>query len=393
MTETAPAPGSSPLSINIDVSIVQSPMNPERGISAYARDFALALDAAFDEEYFDPLWVIDDDLPMPSALEPIADAGRLVPFSQLGAHRPPRLTHLLSPLYGPVGPLRMRRWLDANPAPYLMTLYDIVPYLMQDAYLTTSTRRVQYLAQLEWLRQADGLLAISEHSRRDALEHLGVPDERAIGVGTGISERFSPALDRDASVRAAVAAVPGLRPGFIMYTGGPDERKNVPGLIRAYALLDPELRTRHQLAIVYRIHDNQRKDLAALAVSLGIADDLLLTGFVADDPLLEMYRSTELFVFPSLSEGFGLPVAEALSSGAVTIAADNSSLPEVLPITEARFDADRPEEIAAAMHRGLTDARLRGRLLAAAAGIDRSWSPVIERTTAAYHSFAARRGV
>ncbi|MBO9578929.1 MAG: glycosyltransferase family 4 protein, partial [Microbacteriaceae bacterium] len=236
----------------------------------------------------------------------------------------------------------------------------------------------------------DLLLAISEHTRADFIEHLAIPADRVVAVGTGVPARFSPAPDRAAAIRAAVESVPGLRAGFAMYTGGSDARKNVEGLLAAWALVDPALRARHQLAVVFKLHGTHGEHLARVAEELGVADDVVFTGFVDDDVLLAMYRSTDLFVFPSLYEGFGLPVAEALACGAVSIASDTSSLPEVLPDPDARFDPKDPTAIAAAITRGLTESAFRERALRTAQAVDHSWEGVVAATERAYGSLAAR---
>ena len=377
-----------PLPVNIDVSATQDPVHGERGIPAYSRDFALEFERLHDPDRFDPLWVIDDDWPVPASLASLAETGRLVTLGEARRRRPPRVTHLVSPFYGPKGPFQTRRWVEAHPVPMAVTVYDLVPHLMPEKYLPVHDVYAKYCASLEWVRHADALLTISEFTRRDVIEHLGVGPRRVVNVGTGVTDRFAPPASREAALEAAMAQVPGLRPGFIMYTAGSDPRKNVERLLEAYALLPDRLRSAHQLAIVFKLHENRREQLEAVAANLGVGDALLLTDYLPDPAILAMYQSTDLFVFPSLYEGFGLPVAEALACGAVAIAGDNTSLPEVLPDAEARFDAAEAEAIAAAIERGLTDEAFRARAVELAAAVDHSWAPVIARTSAVYERLA-----
>jgi hypothetical protein len=121
---------------------------------------------------------------------------------------------------------------------------------------------------------------------------------------------------------------------------------------------------------------------------MGISDSICLTGFVDDAVLLRLHQGTDLFVFPSLYEGYGLPVAEALACGAPVLAADASSLPEIVS-AEALFDASRPEAMAAAIERGLTDDAFRQRLLAAAGRAPNSWDDVAHATLKVYERVLA----
>ncbi|MBO9579041.1 MAG: hypothetical protein J7480_09785, partial [Microbacteriaceae bacterium] len=147
--------GRRPIPVNVDLSTTQDPHHGERGIPAYARDFALAFDRVADLSAVEPLWVVDDAYPVPAALAPLAEAGRLVPLSEVAAHRPPLFTHLMSPMYGPGGRLDTKRWLDAHPVPVAMTVYDLVPYLMPDDYLGETSARARFHASLEWVKHAD----------------------------------------------------------------------------------------------------------------------------------------------------------------------------------------------------------------------------------------------
>jgi len=149
-----------------------------------------------------------------------------------------------------------------------------------------------------------------------------------------------------------------------MYTGGIDHRKNIEGLIRAFARLETQLRTNHQLAIVCSVQPESRRLLVKLAMEQGLgADELILTGFVPEQDLISLYNLCALFVFPSLHEGFGLPALEAMRCGAPVIAANTSSLPEVVDLSEAVFDPYSDFAIANAMERALADAAFREHLI------------------------------
>ncbi len=145
--------------------------------------------------------------------------------------------------------------------------------------------------------------------------------------------------------------------------GGFDARKNIDGLIDAYALLPATLRSCHQLVIASKIGEHDRQVMTARAQRHGLAaDELVLTGYVSDTELIDLYRSAALFVFPSKHEGFGLPALEAMACGAIVIGANNTSIPEVIGCAEAMFDASAPVSIAAKIAEVLGNPALQERL-------------------------------
>lgn len=227
-----------------------------------------------------------------------------------------------------------------------VTVYDLIPYINPDKYLGGPGARDWYYRKLLSLKRADVLLAISASSRGEAIEHLHIPAERVVNISSAISPVFAPRTLSD-DERAALRARYGLRGRFVMYTGGIDHRKNIEGLIEAFALLDDALRQDRQLAIVCSISPSQRESLLATAKDFGLDEgQVVLTGYVSEDDLIALYNSCEMFVFPSLHEGFGLPVLEAMSCGVPTIGSHNSSIPEVIGYDEALFDPKDPYAIA-----------------------------------------------
>jgi hypothetical protein len=161
---------------------------------------------------------------------------------------------------------------------------------------------------------------------------------------------------------AADGAVPGLRPGYVLFPTGLDPRKNVEATIEAYGQLPPALRADHQLVVTCRLGEHGRAYLTELAVRAGAADDVLATGYVSDELLCRLYQGAHLVILPSLYEGFGLPALEAMACRAPVIVADSSSLQEVQTAAEARFDPSSAGSISAAIRRALDDDDLLARL-------------------------------
>src|SRR5262245_37038743 len=175
--------------------------------------------------------------------------------------------------------------------PTAVILYDLIPYIHRKPYLENPVVEAWYLNKLDHFRRADLFLSISEASRQDAIRYLGIDERSVINISTAADGCFSPRRippSRERELRERY----GLNRPFIMYTGGIDHRKNIEGLIRAYADLPTDILRQHQLAIVCVIkqeHDRQR--LIDLAESKGLnKHDLILTGFVPEEDLIDLYN-------------------------------------------------------------------------------------------------------
>jgi glycosyltransferase involved in cell wall biosynthesis len=273
-----------------------------------------------------------------------------------------------------------------------VVLHDLIPYLNPEQYLPQPEQRSYYERKIASLRRAGLLLANSEHSRQEAIQALDFAPERIVTVSTAVDERFHPATLAPAHVAALQARFGILRPALMCAPGGFDARKNIDGLVAAYGMLPAPLRAAHQLVIAGKINDGERQRLADLARRHGLAaDELVLTGYVSDADLIDLYRTAALFVFPSLHEGFGLPVLEAMACGALVIGADSTSIPEVIGNPEALFDARQPTAIAARIEQVLGDPALQARLREHGAAQVRkfSWDHSARRTFAALEAHVA----
>lgn len=236
-----------------------------------------------------------------------------------------------------------------------VTLYDLIPFIHKDVYLTNTGMRSWYYRKLQSLKSADILLAISNSSRAEVIDVLQLPEERVINISSAISENFHPIM-LSLDVKQKLMKRYGLKRPFILYTGGIDFRKNIDGLIQAFALLPSEMLERFQLAIVCSITEHDKEKYSRLVSRLGLRhDQVVFTGFVPEDDLIAFYNTCELFVFPSLHEGFGLPVLEAMACGAPAIGSNCTSIPEVIGRADALFDPNKPQDIAEKIYQVLTD--------------------------------------
>ena len=239
--------------------------------------------------------------------------------------------------------------------PTAVVLYDLIPLVNRKPYLENPAAEAWYERKLASARRAKMLLAISDSSRQEALRYLGTHPGACVSISTAADPRFKP-IEIDEVRRKDLLARLGLTRSIVMYTGGIDHRKNIEGLIRAYGLLSSHLRVDHQLAIVCAIQSADRNRLSRVVAASGLnADEVVFTGFVSESDLIALYNLCKLFVFPSWHEGFGLPALEAMSCGRAVVAANTSSLPEVIGRADALFDPYSETDMARSMSQALND--------------------------------------
>lgn len=248
--------------------------------------------------------------------------------------------------------------------PTVLTHYDLIPLVMSDIYMPNdSPFKRYYMEKLESVQRADLLLAISDYSRNETHEWLGRKTETVVNISSAVNDDFavSSGKDQDPQKTLDKHRIP---VDFLLYApGGFDARKNLNCLLEAYSLLPPEIRARHRLVIASQMNEGLRAGLIWKASTFSIApEELIITGYLSDAELIDLYRTCGAYVFPSLHEGFGLPVLEAMSCGAVVIASNCTSIPEAHGLTDALFDPIDPSSIANKMILALTDDDFRARL-------------------------------
>ncbi|PYE55660.1 glycosyltransferase family 4 protein [Deinococcus yavapaiensis] len=243
------------------------------------------------------------------------------------------------------------------------------------------------LSMLRWnayhkkLRQADRILAISGNAKHDAASRLGLPETRIHVVHHGVDhERFKVPHAETASAD---------HPPYFMHVGASNSNKNQARLLEAFALV---ART-HPTVRLYFAGPWMPSDLVWLEAEtarLNLHERVRHLGFVASDDLPGLYANSAAFVFPSLEEGFGLPVLEAMASGAVVITSNTSALPEVAGNAALLVDPHNVKSIAEAMRRVLHEPETARRLRAAGVAHAQrfSWSETARRTLEFLESIA-----
>jgi glycosyltransferase involved in cell wall biosynthesis len=277
--------------------------------------------------------------------------------------------------------------------PVSVILYDLIPLLNPNHYLKPNPRYEQYyLRKIKYLKQAKEYLAISNFSRQEAIDALGTSDGKNVVISTAIDSHFQQQTLSEESASKLRAKFNITRP-FILYTGGSDERKNLPRLIEAYAALSASLRETYQLIFAGRMPEGDIARLKHIAHSVGLKEgELIFTGYVSDEELIQLYNLCQIYVFPSWHEGFGLPALEAMACGAPVIGANTSSLPEVIGLEEALFDPFDTNAITAKMAQALQDEAFRIRLREH--GLQQakkfSWNETAKRAIEAWESLSRK---
>ncbi|MBN1642139.1 MAG: glycosyltransferase family 4 protein [Anaerolineae bacterium] len=277
------------------------------------------------------------------------------------------------------------------PAPVLVTVHDLIPWLLP-AYGGGALGRWYTRLVAASARRAACVLTDSAFSRRDIVHHLGIPGDRVRAVYLAADSSYAPVTSP--AVLGEIAAKHRLPARYVLYLGGFDVRKNVPGILRAFALL-PEDGPRLVVAGRLPAADTAfTPDPRRVARELGVEGRVCFTGWVdeADKPAL--YSGALAFLFPSYYEGFGLPPLEALACGTPAIVSDTGSLPEIVDGGGLSVNPADAQALADAIARLDADPALRARLaetgMAHAATF--SWRETARQTWRAYRAVLAQRG-
>jgi glycosyltransferase involved in cell wall biosynthesis len=237
----------------------------------------------------------------------------------------------------------------------VVTLHDLA--FLHFPHVLTPPKRLYHRAfTIRSLRRATALITVSESTKQDAHRLVDIPIERIYTVYPCIDQRFTRSFsEEDAN---AFRERQGLNTGFVLYLGTLEPRKNIPTLIDAYALLRERYNRQEKLVLaggkgwLYEsIYHKVRE--------LGLEQEVIFPGFVPDEEQALWYRAASVFAYPSLYEGFGFPVAEALACGTPVVTSNVSSLPEAGAQLALCVDPYNTAALAAALNRALTDPAIR----------------------------------
>jgi glycosyltransferase involved in cell wall biosynthesis len=235
------------------------------------------------------------------------------------------------------------------------TIYDLIPMVTPKQYLDSNPGyKKLYLEKVATFKDYGLLLSISDFAREEALSLLPLDGANIVNVSTAADDVFRP-VSLSMAERDALDKKFGLRQKFVLYSGGADDRKNLPQLIKAFAVIKTELQD-VQLVFAGKMPESHIYNFQKLAHEQGMSQtDLVFTGYITDAELVALYNLCNVYVFPSWHEGFGLPPLEAMKCGAPVIGANTSSVPEVIGWEEATFDPFDIHAISGKLRQALTD--------------------------------------
>ncbi len=240
--------------------------------------------------------------------------------------------------------------------PTVITVHDLSFLRFPDAF------RPFHRTYLTWAtkastRRARRIIAVSESTRQDVIAYCNVAPDKVVVIPNGVTEVFTPAPETEVQAQAQRLGLPDR---FILYLGTLEPRKNLVRLLDAYALLrrmrghagdTPPLVLAGGKGWYY-------DEIMTRVGELGLEDVVIFPGYVPQEDLPWYYRAASLFVYPSMFEGFGLPVLEAMACGTPVITTTASSLPEVAGEAACLIEPTDIEGLAAAMNRRLDDPEL-----------------------------------
>jgi glycosyltransferase involved in cell wall biosynthesis len=283
-----------------------------------------------------------------------------------GALRRASLVHFPAHMDGPA-------W---SPKPYILTVHDLIPLILDSHYRAhRPTWRYEFARWLEntSIKNATLLLAVSETTANDVVRLLKIPRERIVVTPNGVEESFFDLyrLRRELS-REARAELRGrlgipLDRAILFYVGGHDERKNIRMVIEIAREAITECLDRGEkapiLVLAGKVQSGRERDVLNTALrDFAMASDTIDLGFVSEADLQALYAESAVFLFPSLYEGFGLPVLEASAAGVPVVSSNRGALPEVLGSTGMLFDPEDSIAGASAVLKILRDSAVAAKL-------------------------------
>ncbi|MBI2414140.1 MAG: glycosyltransferase family 4 protein [Deltaproteobacteria bacterium] len=271
----------------------------------------------------------------------------------------------------------------------VVTIHDLVSFRTPQTQPRRFTLYSRFMIRFA-VGSADAIIVPSKTVKSELTGLLNVSPEILHVIPEAPRGMFRPV---DKAACESVGRKYGLSDKFILTVGSIEPRKNIPSLIRAYSEMRKKGLTSRKLVICgSKGWMNEYERVMSLIGTLGIGDDIIFTGYVPDEDLPAVYTLADLFVYPSLYEGFGLPPLEAMACGCPVIASNCSAIPEIVREAGVLVDPLDIDGISEAMQRVLGDDALKGRLRAAgfARAREFSWERTAKETLKTYRAVLDR---
>ncbi len=214
-----------------------------------------------------------------------------------------------------------------RPCKLVVIINDLIPLLLPEyRTLNRLCTRIYFKALTKASTlNADKIITISDHSKKDILRNFNVSENKIETVYLGVNSKYRPSANNIKHVGKKY----NITKNYILYFGNFNPHKNVETLLKAYRRLPGHLKSKYQLVLGGRT-DSHCRELERWIKKLSIDSNVIFTDFILEEDLPAIYGGASLFVFPSLYEGFGLPPLEAMACGTPVITSNKTSLPEVM---------------------------------------------------------------
>jgi len=248
----------------------------------------------------------------------------------------------------------------------IITIHDCVHILFPNYASSKAAYNRAKLATKRAIRKSSRILTVSEATRRDLIRLFGVPEEKISVVYNAIDERAVLADNQDEQKRVLERYQ--IQDPFLLYAGNIKPHKNIARTIEAFSVLKTELKEnpswKNLKLVIIGDELSKHQILRRTVIRSGVQHDVRFFGFVPYETLKVFYKSAQIFVFPSLYEGFGLAPLEAMANGTPVLTSNVSSLPEVLGEAALLVNPENVFEISKGLKHLLFDANLRSELVA-----------------------------
>jgi glycosyltransferase involved in cell wall biosynthesis len=242
----------------------------------------------------------------------------------------------------------------------ILTVYDLVVELFPET-MEEKNREFLQKEMHRSIKRADHIITISDSVKSELINILNIDAKKIDVVSPGVDYKIfnEKVTDRQ---KAKIMQKYNLPEGYILYLGTLEPRKNIYSLLKAFINLKKEKKISEKLVIVGKKGWNY-ENIYKIIYENNIENEVVFTGYVDENEKPAIYQMAKLFVFPSIYEGFGIPVLEAMASGIPVIVSNTSSLPEVVGDAGILIDSQKTEDIEMSIYRILTDKKLSTELI------------------------------
>ncbi len=267
----------------------------------------------------------------------------------------------------------------------IVTIHDLIPYVMPETVGKGYLKK--FLMEMpRIIESSDAIITVSNYSKKDILRFFPINPDKIFVTPLAASEKYKP-MD-SLHCKAFLKDHYNITKPFILYIGGFSPRKNVNTLIQSFSKIYSKLDKEHYLVIVGATNKNQFSYLNELQTDLDISNHIIFTNYVPEDELPIFYNGCEVFAYPSLYEGFGLPLLEAMNCGTPVISSNITSIPEVVRDAGVLIDPLNIDELSESLLKILTNIDLKNSFKAR--GVEQaknfSWEATAKATISVYEN-------